>query len=274
MLYDVLLPSFVAGIVGYQVSAALGVTYFQGIHCAIPAFSSYFFLKVCAAGLFFGLSALVFIEILGLFHRLSRRLTIRTPYKGLIGGIILLALSFLFSTRYLGLGIDTIEGALAGGPVPAASFVLKMVFTAVTLTFGGSGGIITPIFFVGSTAGHAFGSLMGFDTALFASIGMVALLAGAANTPISASIMAMELFGPEIAPYASVACIISYLMTGHRSVYPSQILALAKSSSLAVPTGSEMRDAGNIHLHLRRKTVSTGVLVWIEKLKKMLKRSR
>jgi H+/Cl- antiporter ClcA len=268
MLYEVLLPSFVAGIVGYQVATALGVTYFHGIHCLIPAFSSFFFLKVCLAGLFFGLCSLVLIETLGLFHSVSKRLNLWTPLQGLLGGMVLVALAFLFSTRYLGLGVESIESALAGGEVPAAAFALKMFFTAITLSFGGSGGIITPIFFIGATAGSSFATLMGFDHALFSSVGMVSLLAGAANTPISASIMAIELFGPEIAPYASVACIVSYLLTGHRSVYPSQILSLAKSASLNVATGSEMRDAGDVRFRLRKKTISTRMLVSIGKLRK------
>jgi H+/Cl- antiporter ClcA len=198
----------------------------------------------------------VLIEMLGLFERLSHRLKIRKPLKALIGGSVLVLLAWLFSARYLGLGLETITTVLGGGTVPAGAFLLKMLFTAVTLGFGGSGGIVTPIFFVGSTAGSVFGGILGFDTALFSAIGMVALLAGAANTPISASIMAIELFGPAIAPYAAVACIISFLMTGHRSVYPSQILSLAKSSSLTVSKGSEMRDAGNVLFQPGQKSIS------------------
>lgn len=79
-----------------------------------------------------------------------------------------------------------------------------------------------------------------FLSATFSAIGLVSLLAGAANTPIAASIMAVELFGAEIAPYAAVACVISFLMTGHRSVYPSQVLAIKKSSSLDVEIGKEV----------------------------------
>ncbi len=100
---------------------------------------------------------------------------------------------------------------------------MKIIFTSITLNFGGSGGIVTPIFFIGAAAGSLFATLFALDLATFSAIGLVSLLAGAANTPISASIMAVELFGPKLAPYATVACIISYLMTGHRSVYPSQI---------------------------------------------------
>jgi H+/Cl- antiporter ClcA len=165
----------------------------------------------------------------------------------------------------LGLGLDTIESALKGESIPTAAFGLKAVFTAITLGFGGSGGIITPIFFVGASAGSTFGNMMGFDTALFSAIGMVALLAGAANTPISASIMAIELFGPAIAPYAAVACIISFLMTGHRSVYPSQILSLAKPSSLAVSKGSEMRDAKIVDFRPGHKSLSGIIAKSLEK---------
>jgi hypothetical protein len=115
-----------------------------------------------------------------------------------------------------------------------------MIFTSVTLNFGGSGGIITPVLFVGAAAGNVFGQLMHVDPSVFAAIGMVAVLAGAANTPIAASIMAVELFGPKVAPYASLACIISFLMTGHRSVYPSQILAFRKAPKIKIETDKEM----------------------------------
>ena len=91
-------------------------------------------------------------------------------------------------------------------------------YTSLTLSFGGSGGIVTPIFFVGAAAGGLFATVFRLDVARFSAIGLVSLLAGAANTPISASIMAVELFGPHLAPYATVACIISFLMKGHRSV--------------------------------------------------------
>ena len=265
VLYDVLLPSFVAGIVGYQVSSALGVSYFHEPISIVPAFSSFFFLKVCLAGLFFGLCSLLLIEALKFFEGLSHQVKIWAPWKGLIGGLALAVLAWSFSTRYLGLGLETITAVLKGGGIPAGAFLLKILFTAITLSFGGSGGIITPIFFIGATAGSAFGRALGFDPALFAAMGMVGLLAGAANTPISASIMAIELFGPEIAPYAAVTCVISFLMTGHRSVYPSQVLSLAKSSSLSVSKGSEMRDAGHAIFQPRQGSISGIIMKWLKK---------
>ncbi len=259
LLYDVLLPSFVAGIVGYQVSTALGVAYFHQPLNFIPLFSSLFFLKVCVGGIFFGTVSLIFIEMLKVFGKLNSRLPIREEWKALLGGLSLVVLTFFMSTDYLGLGLETIRNAVEGNSVPWYASVLKMLYTSVTLGFGGSGGIITPIFFVGSTAGNLLGQLPGFSVSVFSAIGMASLLAGAANTPISASIMAMELFGPELAPYAAVSCVISFLMTGHRSVYPSQILSMSKSSSLSVKHGQEMGNIEGVDYEPREKSLSGAI---------------
>ena len=266
MLYDVLLPSFVSGIVAFQVSSALGITYFHEPLQFVPMFSSLFFIKVCGAGIFFGLCSLLLIEALRLFEKMSHRLTIWPPLKGLLGGGVLVLLTVVFSTRYLGLGLDTIKESLEGGAVPGGAFILKMLFTAITLGFGGSGGIITPIFFVGATAGNAFGSVLGFDVSVFSAIGMVALLAGAANTPISSSIMAIELFGPAVGPYAAVACVISFLMTGHRSVYPSQVLSFTKSSSLSVQQGKEMKHIGAVEYQPQPQGRAEALTKWFKKI--------
>lgn len=231
LLYEVLLPSFVAGIVGYQVSSALGVAYFQEPLNFIPYFTGIYFLRVCLAGVFFGICALLFIEMLHLAEWLRKRIPWSDAAKALFGGSTLVVLALVSSTRYLGLGLPTIQAALEGREVPLPAFLLKMIFTTVTLTMGGSGGIVTPIFFIGATAGTAFASIFGMSPYVFSAIGMVSLLAGAAKTPVSASIMAMEIFGPPIGPYAAVACVISYLMSGYRSVYPSQILPVERPPS-------------------------------------------
>ncbi len=259
MLYDVLLPSFVAGIVGHQVSSALGVTYFHEPLNFVPVFSSALFIKVCVSGLFFGLCSLIFIETLRFFENTASRMRLNKIYRAIAGGSVLVILAFIFSTSYLGLGLETIKNAIEGDGVNPGAFILKMLFTSITLSFGGSGGIVTPIFFVGATAGNTFGSLLGLDRSLFAAIGTVGLLAGAANTPISASIMAVELFGPQIGPYAAVACIISFLMTGHRSVYPSQVLSMGKSASLAVEKGREMREIEDVEFQPRPKSIIAGI---------------
>ena len=240
ILYDVLLPSFVAGITAYHVSSSLGMTYFQHPLEIVPVFSEVILAQAIIAGIFFGLCSVLLIETLDLGKSLFSRVKIWLPVKGLLGGAILILLSAVSSREYLGLGLESIESCLGGNSPGWYPFLWKSVFTSITLNSGGSGGIVTPIFFVGATSGAFYAQLFGLDIPTFAAIGLVSLLAGAANTPIAASIMSIELFGPAVAPYASVACIISFLMTGHRSVYPSQVLSISKSASISVHLGDEI----------------------------------
>lgn len=251
IVYDVLYPSFVAGIVGYQVSSRLGVRYFHDTLYDVPRVSEGIFLKTLLAGIVFGLVALLLIEALRRVHALVDRLPGPAPVKALGGGGVLAALGWLVSGRYLGLGLDTIEASIRGAWVPPLAFVWKILFTAISLGVGGSGGIITPIFFVGATAGSTFGHLLGFDRGTFAAIGMVAMLAAAANTPLSASIMALEMFGVDVGPVAAIACIVSFVMVGHRSVYPSQVLAAAKTPSVRIRAGREVAAPGVVEVRVR-----------------------
>ncbi|HOC91299.1 MAG TPA: chloride channel protein [bacterium] len=240
MLYEALLPSFISGVVAYQAASSLGVEYFHHPIKLVPVFTGFFFAKVVVAGVFFGLVSLFFIETMKAFERISRSIKWREEWKALAGGAILAISAVALTDRHLGLGIDTIQAALEGQHTPWHAFAVKAVATSATLNIGGSGGVVTPIFYIGSTAGSLFGNMMNLDAATFAAIGFVAVLAGAANTPIAAGIMAVEMFGPKLAPYATVACVVSFLMTGHRSVYPSQILGAKKSSSLSVDVGADM----------------------------------
>ncbi len=255
LLYEVLLPSFVSGIMAYQVSAKLGITYFYHPISFVPVFSESFFLIVAIAGIFFGLCSFLFIEILNLFEGFSHKWKVKKEIQTIAGGIVVVLLALIFSTKYLGLGLESIEDLLQGKNIEWYAFIVKMVITSVTLGYGGSGGIITPIFFIGVSAGNLFAKIWGLDPATFSAIGMVSLLAGAANTPIAASIMSIELFGPKIAPYAAVSCVISFLMTGHRSVYPSQFIMSSKVASIHVHSDEEIE---NIEYSIRpRKGMRT-----------------
>lgn len=240
ILYDVLLPSFVAGIIAYQTASYWGVTYLhQGLEIK-PVFSNSFFIYILLAGIFFGLVSFLIIKTLKWTEDLARRIRLWEPLKGLIGGLFLVILTLIFSTRYLGLGLDSIKTVLEGYPIVWYAFLMKIIFTSVTLSFGGSGGIATPLFFIGATAGALFAHVLGLNIATFAAIGFVSVLGGAANAPLAASIMAIEMFGPQLASFAAIACVISYLITGHRSVYPSQVLSIRKSAYINIELGKKL----------------------------------
>ena len=241
LLYDNLLPSFVAGITAFYVTHLMGI---QAPGYKIdfdPSISEFLILKVAIAGLAFGLCSILFIEIMDRTEKLSHKLKINFLLKGIIGGSAVILVGTYFGTDSLGLGTETINAVFSGAKIVWYLFLLKIIITSITLNFGGSGGIVTPIFFVGATAGALVGQLTGNDPALFAAIGLIALLGGTANTPIAACVMGIELFGEEIAPYAALACIISFFVTGNRSIYPTQILAMKKANHLSVVLGREIR---------------------------------
>ncbi len=240
MFYDILLPSLVSGITSYLVSMHWGVVHGAKSLILMPDFSGHILAWTIGAGIFFGLVSLIHIEMLNLGERLFKRWEIHPFLKPLAGSLLILGVTALAGNRYLGLGTDTIDAALAGESLPRAAFFLKSFLTAITLSCGGSGGIVTPTFFVGATAGSLFASLFGLDRALFSGIGLVAVLAAAANTPIAAMIMGIELFGAKAAPLGAVSCVVAFLISGHRSVYPSQILARSKSKALLLEEPARM----------------------------------
>ncbi len=248
IMYDVLLPSFIAGFAAFTTAQLLGIDYtyfdlhfYQDVTLDLPLIA-----KVVLGGLFFGFISDILVTSLNRSHQFIKKIPIHPYYKAFGGGIILVVLALLFGEEYLGLSLNGIADILNPNPqyaqnLPWYAFLLKTLFTSLTLGVGGSGGIITPIFYIGASSGHAFGAFIDPQhVALFGALGFVSVLAGATNTPIAATIMAVELFGLEMAHYAALSAVISFLISGHRSVFPSQILAMRKSEMLEVKVGEEI----------------------------------
>jgi H+/Cl- antiporter ClcA len=134
-------------------------------------------------------------------------------------------------------------------------------FAAVfgTSVSSGSGGIVTPIFFIGATSGAALAPFFGAPTTFLAAVGLVAMLAAAANTPIAAAVMAMELLpGPE-GVYAALAAATAFLMVGHRSVYASQKIGLSKSAGLDIQLGGPIGDVSRASVRIRKGSLAERV---------------
>jgi H+/Cl- antiporter ClcA len=248
ILYDVLLPSFIAGFAAFTTAQFLGIEYtyydvhfYQNIALDMPLI-----LQVVLAGLFFGIVSDIVVTMVSEVAKGIQKIPLHPLVTAFLGGVVLIILAWIFGTQYLGLGMETIKEVLGPFPVmtedvPWYAFVAKTLFTSITLGVGGSGGIITPLFYIGATSGHLFGQLMGGEhIAMFAALGFVSVLSGSTNTPIAATIMAVELFGIDIAHYAALSAVISFLITGHRSVFSSQILAMKKSGILNIKVGDEV----------------------------------
>ena len=241
IFYEVLFPALVAGITAYQVTSHLGVNYIYHTLPFHPVLSELVFLKVVAAGLCFGLISVLFIEINKFMRVVFRYLAarIRLFWACMIGGALLVAIGYAASPLYLGLGMAGIDGPLSGAGLDSPfGFFYKIITTSITFAAGGLGGVVTPIFFVGAQAGAMLSDILRVDSATLAAIGLVAVLAGTANTPLAASVMAIELFGAKIAPYATVACVISFLVTGRQSIYPHQRISMDSGKDMEEATSS------------------------------------
>lgn len=250
--YSVIFPALVAGIVGHLACGASPP--FPVIQEAFADTGQVKIILISlSSGAAFGLVALLLIESLRAMERALRRFEDH-PYRvAVAGGIALAAIYLLAGDQYAGLGTGTINGVLAGTTkVVAAAFLIKILATAVTLETGGSGGIVTPIFFVGATSGAAMASLFGLPPGLLAAFGFVSVLAAAANTPIAAAVMAIELLPANEGVYAALAAATAFLMVGHRSVYASQKLGLSKSAGLEVELGGAIGEFDRAAVRIRK----------------------
>jgi H+/Cl- antiporter ClcA len=173
--------------------------------------------------------AIVFVEGT---HRLKKLLEGRVPWlpvRMALGGLAVVGLWQLVGTdAYLGLGVPTIIRAFVDPALPESAFAWKLLFTAVTLASGFLGGEVTPLFFMGAALGNVLARLLGLPLDLGAAVGMAALFAAAANTPLALSIMAVELVGASVLPHVVIVATVAYLLTGHRGIYPAQRIARLK----------------------------------------------
>jgi len=259
IMYDVLLPSFIAAFAAHTTSKLLGInyTYYHMQFSESLPFDVVLIFQVVAAGLFFGVVSFIFIATLKRVESIIEAINLNPYIKAFLGGTFLVLLSFWLGDEFFGLGLNTVSSLFYSDPqlaeqLPWYAFLAKTLFTTVSLSSGGSGGVITPIFYVGATSGHFFGTLLEGNIALFAALGFTSVLAGSTNSPIAATIMAVELFGVDIAHYAAISAVITFLTTGHRSVYPSQILKLSKSDMLNIDFGENI-DNSNINLSIKSK---------------------
>ncbi len=225
--YDAIFPCMVAAILADQVGMALGIHHTHYLAGAIAAINLWSLLAVLLAGLVFGLTALLFASST---HALTARLKQYLPYaplRALIGGVLIALAVALLGQRYIGLGIPVMLEAFQH-PLPVWDSLGKLVFTVVSLGSGFKGGEVTPLFFIGATLGNALAPLLQLPFGMLAALGFVAVFAGAANTPLASTIMAIELFGPQIGPFAALACVVAYLCSGHSGIYRAQTVAVPK----------------------------------------------
>lgn len=229
MQYAALVPCSVAALTAKGFAEFLGA---HGEHFALPAVTAFdwrsagltVLLALCCAAV-----SILFCVVLHCTEHLYKKWIPDEWLRITAGGcLVILMTKLLGTTDYLGAGMDVIELAMEG-KVIAAAFLVKMVFTAVSLGSGFRGGEIVPTLFVGATFGCLFGQVTGLSPSLAAACGMASVFCGVTNCPVSSLLLSFELFGFECMPFFLLSVSIAYLESGYYGLYHSQKILYSKT---------------------------------------------
>jgi H+/Cl- antiporter ClcA len=240
--YHAIYPAFITAIIADAVTLLWQADHTHYVIETIPDISLLTLLYAIIAGSLFGWCGAFFSKLIHKAHEIFNKNIAFPPLRPFVGGIIVIIIVWALGTsKYIGLGIPTIVESF-NTPSEGYDFALKMALTIITLAAGFKGGEVTPLFFIGATLGSALSYFIPLPTALLAGMGFVAVFAGATNTPIACTIMAVELFGAECGIYVSIACVISYIVSGHNSVYKNQVIGTAKNQLYSDQEGKRIHE--------------------------------
>lgn len=231
MYYAALVPCAVSSFIAIFLAGQFGVKPERFSFSVLPAsdlpnLGRVLLLAALCAGV-----SILFCLLLHRTERGLRRLLKNSYLRVFAGGCTVVLLTLLLGTRdYLGAGLSVIEHAVQGNTRPEA-FLLKMIFTTLTLAAGYKGGEIVPTFFIGATFGCLAGPFLGLDPGFSAAIGMVSLFCGVTNCPLTALLLAVELFGLSSPLLFLVAVAVSYMLSGYYSLYSSQRILYSKTEA-------------------------------------------
>ena len=227
-----LLPCFLSAFIASQVSAALGVhaeTYMIAQAFSMTLSSSWRYLILAL------LVSLLGILMCSVFHKAEHLAAHHLPnpfVRIAVGGMVITLLTLLMGDhRFNGAGMDMALKAVEG-EADWYSFLLKMLFTAVTLAAGFKGGEIVPTFCIGATFGCVMGGLLGLDAGIAGALGLIGLFCCASNSPFASIMLSVEMFGGTNIHLFAFISVISFVMSGNYSLYSSQILKYNKANML------------------------------------------
>lgn len=226
------LPCFLSALVASKISSVLGV------HAEINIQKEVFALDWQNGWKLIVLAVLVsFLGMLTcyVFHKsehLAKKYIQNDWLRIIIGAVVIVVLTLLVGDqRYNGAGMEMAFDAMHG-EVDWYSFLLKLLFTAVTLACGFKGGEIVPTFCIGATFGGLVGMLLGLDVGFAAALGLIGLFCSTTNSPLASIVLSVEMFGSVNLPLFALMCVITFVLSGRSGLYASQIFKFPKLSEV------------------------------------------
>ncbi len=228
MFYAGFVPCLISALIAYTISILLGVTPVRFALSVPVSLSLPVMLRIMLLALLCAIVSILFCVSIRTCSKIMKKGLPNAYLRVIVGAVLLIGLTHAVgSFAYNGAGMDMIELALDGNARPEA-FMLKILFTAITIAAGYKGGEIVPAFFVGATFGCWFGGLIGLDAGLGAAVGLIALFCAVVNCPVASVFLAIELFGATQIPVFCLVCATAYMMSGNFSLYRSQTIMYSK----------------------------------------------
>ena len=228
MYYSSFVPCMVSALAAYWITKLLGLEPTSFVIKSIPQLNITSVLLVAVIGVGCALVSILFCLALKWTHKLAAKYFKNEYLRVIVGGCAIVILTLLIGTRYSGTGTDIITQALDGKDVLPYDFILKIIFTAITIGFGYKGGEIIPTFFIGATLGSLIGSLIGLPASFSAAVGLIALFCAVVNCPIASIILSVEMFGSQgLVMFAAAIC-ISFMLSGYYGLYTGQKIIYSK----------------------------------------------
>ena len=231
--YAALVPCVLASLTAHAVSVRLNIHTLAIPYEVerVPDLYSVAFTKAILLGIACALVGILFVLCLhysGSFFKSK----IANPYlRVFCGGCLVAALVFILRTQdYIGLGENVMAAAFEGKVVWYA-FLLKILFTCLTLETGFKGGEIVPSFFIGATMGCFLSGILGLPANLGAACGMCGVFCAITNSPFTSMIIAMELFGQRGMGFFFIVIALSYMLSDYYSVFSAQKFMYSKTKT-------------------------------------------
>lgn len=228
--HTALLACIISSFCGYQTALWFEIAPVRFTLLPLATNTPDFVLKGAIVAILSALVSMLFCYMIAKAEKIAHRFAKNAYLRGFLGGLIVVGLTFLVGTfDYNGAGMNIIENAISGDAKPEA-FIIKIIFTAITIAAGFKGGEIVPAFFVGSTFGCLIGNILGIDPGIAAAIGFICLFCGVTNCPLASLVLAIEVFGSEQIIIFALGCSLCYILSGYTGLYKSQKIMFSKTN--------------------------------------------
>lgn len=232
--YSAIMPCVFSSVFTYFLTILLNVHPVSYKLVTVPSVTPISLLQSTALGIIFALASILlcisFSKGEGLIHKYIKNEYIRI----IVGGCAVIGLTLLLGTDYNGAGMGIVDNAILKGEARPEAFILKIIFTVITLGCGFKGGEIVPTFFVGATLGCTVAPLFGMDAGFGAALGLVGLFCGATNAPLASIMLSIELFGVQGLPFYAIICATCFMLSGYYSLYKTQVIVYDKLKAVFI----------------------------------------